>query len=179
MAKFVKLNNDGSHDEQSRTIEITRSAMAQFYCDDDDSGYVVEAGRDTAFGVRYFHATKTMEYTGQNIAKNEIPSDFNEYGRGVVKWDGHNWRHEILETAQPNQGEEWAEIEEKSVFAVCDFEDKDRENPIIDTFPTREAAEKFAAEWSADYGHCTIKEMSEENAFEYQERGHKAFSESN
>ena len=35
-------------------------------------------------------------------------------------------------------------------YSVCDRNDKDRPDPIIDTFETREEAERFAAEWSAD-----------------------------
>lgn len=46
------------------------------------------------------------------------------------------------------------------IYLVTDRNDKDREDPMIDFFETREAAEQFAAEWSAAYGECQIEEWT-------------------
>lgn len=51
------------------------------------------------------------------------------------------------------------------IYIVTDRNDKDRPDPIIDTFATRKAAEQFAAEWSADNDgtSCAVEEWAEED----------------
>lgn len=44
------------------------------------------------------------------------------------------------------------------IYIVTDHDNKDRESPIVDTFDTREAAEVFAAEYSAEYGDVQVEE---------------------
>jgi hypothetical protein len=48
------------------------------------------------------------------------------------------------------------------MFIVTDRNDADRKDPIIDQFPTREAAEAFAAQWSADNdgATCAVEEWA-------------------
>jgi glutamate formiminotransferase len=42
-------------------------------------------------------------------------------------------------------------------FIVVDREDGDRKDPIVDSFESLSEAIKFAADWAADYGTCTIE----------------------
>jgi hypothetical protein len=53
------------------------------------------------------------------------------------------------------------------MYTVEDREDKDRKNALIDSFKSRQAAENYAAEWSRDYGHCTVhdKDGNQVSAF--------------
>lgn len=46
------------------------------------------------------------------------------------------------------------------IYLVTDRNDADREDFVIDSFTTREAAEKFATEWSSENGgtSCAIEE---------------------
>ena len=47
-------------------------------------------------------------------------------------------------------------------FYVTDRNDADRTDPIIDQFDTREEAEVFAAQWSADNDNssCAVEEFA-------------------
>lgn len=57
-----------------------------------------------------------------------------------------------------------------TVYAVTDRENKDRRDPVVDSFLTREDAEKFVREYQ--YGTVKIEEFTEE---EFREMFAKAF----
>lgn len=55
-------------------------------------------------------------------------------------------------------------------YIVTDRNDKDRENPIVDSFDTREEAESYAKEMSASMGSLAVEAWeNEEEAWMPQE----------
>lgn len=44
-----------------------------------------------------------------------------------------------------------------ATYTVEDHNDRDREDPIIDTFDNKSEAVQFAEEWAEEFGDCEIR----------------------